>query len=170
MRRKYQPLPPQERLKEILSYDPETGAFTRARDRGRWKFGQRMGTVSADGYINISVDYSIFRAHRLAFVYMTGAEPTAGIDHINGDRGDNRWNNLREAAQVENGMNRTHQRNNRLGLKGVHLHSKTSSRPFCARIQARGRAHYLGVFATPEEAKAAYDAASKVLHGDFSKP
>jgi len=168
-RRKYRNTPSQQRLKELLNYDPETGVFTRAVSRRKWKAGDRMGTV-AGGYVNINVDYCIYRAHRLAWVYMTGSEPQAGVDHINGNGLDNRWCNLRAAEQSENTLNRTHQRNNKLGLKGVYVHNKGASKPYRSRIKAYGRLVELGCFATPEEAKAAYDAAGAVLHSDFFKP
>ena len=113
MRKKYRPLPSRERLKEILNYDPETGVFTRALNRRRWKEGQIMGTESC-GYVSINVDYVIYRAHRLAWMYMTGEDPQTGIDHVNGNRSDNRWSNLRLANQSQNGRNRTHQCNSEL--------------------------------------------------------
>ena len=166
---KYRPLPSQSRLAELFIYDPSTGMFTRARSNRRWKVGDIAGT-RAGGYININVDGTIYRAHRLAWVYMTGSEPSSGIDHINGIGEDNRWSNLREADQKKNTLNRTRQRNNRLQLKGVYVHKESASKPYRSRIQVNGKTIDLGCFKTKEEAKAAYDSAGKILHGDFFRP
>lgn len=166
MRGPYRKMPTQAHLKSLFHYDPETGLFTRACTRRRWKAGQIAGTV-AGGYISINVDRTVYRAHRLAWVYMTGAEPKAGIDHINGDPLDNRWANLREATQQENLMNKCVQSNNKFGVKGVYKH--TINNTFVARIAKNGVQKHLGCYATAEEAKAAYDAAALVLHGEFAR-
>lgn len=166
MRGPYRKTPTQERLKSLFNYDPETGIFTRACDRKRWKAGQVAGTI-ASGYISINVDYVLYRAHRLAWVYMTGSEPVADIDHINGDRLDNRWCNLREATQKENLLNKRVQSNNKLGIKGVY--QPPGNPKYVARIARDGVQKHLGCYDTAEEAKAAYDAAAKILHGDFAR-
>lgn len=159
-------LPSQERLRELFDYNPDTGIFTRRVDRRKWKAGQVVGTRSGDGYININVDYQIYRAHRLAWKYMTGLEPSGyGIDHKNGERSDNRWENLREATQTENMSNRTVQKNNAAGLKGVHPYGKNGRYRACAT--KHGKTYNLGCYGTIEEAKAAYDAGAKLIHGDF---
>jgi len=71
----------QERLKELLTYNPDTGVFTRKKVSrgGRWK----VGTLDGTGYIHTRVDYKIYLAHRLAWLYMYGEFPTETIDHIN---------------------------------------------------------------------------------------
>lgn len=165
MRRKYVPLPPYERLQALLEYNPETGIFTRRESRRRWKSGEVVGTKSADGYININIDYQVYRAHRLAWLYMTGGEPASGIDHVNRNRADNRWSNLREASQPENTLNRSAQSNNKTGYKGVHKIKKTGR--FRAVCTVRGNRVNVGCFDTAEEAKSAHDAVAKILHGDF---
>lgn len=165
MRRKYVPLPSQATLISLLHYSPETGIFTRAVDRRRWKAGQQVGSISNDGYVNIGLNHQIYRAHRLAWLYMTGTEPVNGIDHINRDRSDNRWVNLRASDQSTNTLNRGAQKNSKSGLKGVHKIKKTGR--YRAVVTAFGRRVNVGVFATPEEAKKAHDAVSKALHGEF---
>jgi hypothetical protein len=149
-----------ERLRELLAYDPETGAFT-------WRVGQRAGKVAGSvhskGYARIWVGGRSYRAHRLAWLYVTGAWPVAQLDHANGARDDNRFVNLREATNAENGHNR--KTNNPCGFKGVRQQKKR----WCARIGKNGRRIFLGLFATPEEAHAAYVAAATEHHGEFAR-
>ena len=95
-------------MKEVLSYDPDTGIFV-------WKkalndhiiVGSPAGYRN-DGYINIGLHGSTFRAHRLAFIYMTGTCPEE-VDHIDMDRSNNRWTNLRAALRSQNNANRRKQ-------------------------------------------------------------
>lgn len=161
---KFKPLPSQNRLKELFNYDPATGIFTRREDRKRWKASTPCGAIGKAGYVAILVDAKLYQAHRLAWVYMTGAQPTYGVDHINGARSDNRWSNLREAGQSENSANKIKHRK-KTAAKGVHPYG-TRGR-YRARIEKAGTKIDLGTFASEAEAKAAYDAAAKVLHGDF---
>lgn len=165
MRVKYRELPTKERLIELYTYCPDTGIFKRACDRKRWKAGQVCGTKSVDGYININVDGRIFRAHRLAWVYMTGDRLETGIDHINGDRSDNRWSNLRLANQSSNLCNRGKQSNNKSGKKGVFSNGKGK---YFAAAQFNGSRIRIGPYETTEEAHKAYKELSAKLHGDFS--
>lgn len=164
------PLPSQEYLKSILDYDPETGAFTwKHRPNGprHWNTkyaGTRAGSLEpVSGYERISINDRIFKAHRLAWVWMTGDSPDEEIDHINGDRLDNRWANLRLATHGQNQANcKTW---NKFGLKGV---TKCGNR-FLAKITKNHEYHYLGLFATPEEAHAAYMKAAREMHGEFAR-
>ena len=86
----------QERLKELLHYDPETGVFTWKVDKGtRARAGQEAGCLNGvSGYIDISIDKKLEKAHRLSFLYMDGSMPPEHTDHINGIRNDNRPQNL----------------------------------------------------------------------------
>lgn len=160
-------LPAQDLLKEFFNYDPETGVFTRAKDRRKWKAGSVVGTPSQDGYINIGFGYKIYRAHRIAWRYMTGDDPKTGIDHINGNRSDNRFCNLRLATQSENLCNQPKRKAIKSGMKGVY---GGKNGKFYSKIMLRGKSTHLGTFDTKEEAQAAYNAASKVIHGSFGRP
>lgn len=137
-------------------YDPATGHFTRA--------GERIDRQRKDGYHRVKLGEERFLAHRAAFLFMTGEWPAELVDHINGDRGDNRWSNLRPASLSENQWNQFRaQRGNGSGLLGVSRMSR--HRPgFYARIAINGHSRYLGTFKTAEEAHAAYLAAKAELH------
>lgn len=102
-------------------------------------------------------------AHRLAWLIVTGEAPPNGIDHRNGTPFDNRWSNLRAADQSDNCGNKRGGRNTATGVKGVY----PNKGGFQAKIEKRGHKISLGTYRSVEEAKAAYDAAAKVLHGQF---
>lgn len=153
----------QERLKELLHYDPDTGLFTCARSRPGCRVGAVAGTRRKDGYLVVSLDSRRYFTHRLALLYMTGELPTLDIDHINGDRADNRWCNLREATNSENMQNqRRGHSDSTSGLLGVSWHKNRSK--WRAQITANKQTINLGSFSTPEEAHAAYLKAKEELH------
>jgi len=109
----------QERLKEFLSYCPDTGVFAWRRSRGTAKAGSIAGCVNKRGYRIIRIDMHSYKAHRLVFLYMTGSFPARHTDHINGVTFDNRWLNLRDVTSQENSRNQKRRSNNTSGLAGV---------------------------------------------------
>lgn len=148
----------QARLKELLHYDPETGIFTWKVARGfgptRRNPGDVAGAVYGNGSHYIVVDRQSHPSHRLAFLWMTGAWPEHDVDHINGDRLDNRWINMHNRGRAN--------KNNKSGLLGVSWSKQKSN--WIAQIVADGRTHRLGCFTTPELAHAAYLKAKDDLH------
>jgi len=157
----------QSELKENLHYNPETGFFTwiKVSKYGGVKNGDLAGTLSAEGYIVIKIDKTLYKAHRLAWLYMTGEMPTHFIDHINGDRADNRFENLRQATWKENAHNqRKPQKNNKSGFLGVTYCAPLQK--FKSTITNNKKLKHLGYFATPEEAHQAYLEAKRKIH-DF---
>ena len=97
----------QERLKELLEYDPETGIFTnRVKRHLRGKVGEPTGKPNALGYVYITVEKKTYHAARLAFLYMTGEWPAGDADHINRDRSDNKWANLQDLTHQDNCIKR----------------------------------------------------------------
>jgi hypothetical protein len=161
----------QAELKELLDYDPLTGIFKWKVCRGSVKTGSTAGRVhQKDGYIQIKVMNMLHMAHRLAWLYIHGVFPPCQLDHINGDRRDNRINNLREAPNncVDNGQNLKTYKNNSVGYAGV-CFSKTVNK-FLSRICANGRRYNLGYFDTAEEAYAARLEAQKRLWPFQPKP
>ena len=152
-----------ERLRELLHYDPESGVFTwLVRATKNIKIGDEAGDRDTHGYLAIRIDGKRYRAHRLAWLYMTGAWPVHEIDHINGIRDDNRLGNLREATRAENQQNQAVRRDSSSGFTGVSWDKWRNK--WQAYIKIAGRQRYLGRFPTAESAHAAYLAAKMKLH------
>jgi HNH endonuclease/AP2 domain len=159
----------QSRLQSLLSYNPETGIFVwRLHNSKRTKNSSSAGCLNKDtGYIQIKIDGHLYRAHRLAWFYVYGNFPIHQIDHINGNRSDNRIENLREATHLQNQHNQTKPRANNTGYKGVSFYAPLLK--YRARIKLKNKEKHLGYFDTPEEAYEAYCNAAKSLHGDFAR-
>lgn len=154
-----------ERLRELVTYNPLTGGFTRIKDiyRNANPLGPIPANPAGNGYCYVSVDGRRHLAHRLAWLYSHGAWPAGDIDHINGNRTDNRLANLRAVSREVNNQNRRKTRcNNKCGLMGVSWHAH--SRCWRARIMIRGREISVGHYGTKEEAHAAYLEAKRTLH------
>src|SRR5436190_23425691 len=103
----------QEKLKEVLDYDPETGLFTSRVSRGGRPASARAGCVTTKGYIKLSLCQKRYYAHRLAWLYVYGEWPSKQIDHINCVTDDNRIANLREATSAQNITNSRARRDNK---------------------------------------------------------
>lgn len=161
------PLPELERLHELFNYNPETGLFIRKVSRGKTKEGDVAGTISC-GYIGICVDWVVYRAHRLAWLWMTGQDPgEMEIDHKDGNTQNNIFSNLRLATRLDNSKNTRVFSTNKTGFRGV-SYDKIRGK-YVAEIISDRVKHRLGRFDTAEEAASAYSEASKRLHGQFSR-
>ena len=156
----------QERLKELLHYDPETGAWTWLVDRGGARKGKRAGCLAPNGYWYVRVNGYLHLSHRLAFLYMLGKLPDDEVDHINCLPSDNRWTNLRPCTRTQNEYNSGPRRNNKTGMKGVYFCKRRQR--FISRIRDKGKHRWLGQFLTATEAAAAYNVAAIQLHGEFA--
>jgi hypothetical protein len=161
----------QERLKELLSYDPATGEFRCIEARGNLKSGSVAGCVWANRaghqYRHIKINRRAYGAHRLAWLYVHGRWPPAHIDHVDGNGLNNSIANLREATHAENQHNRGAKANNTSGFKGV-CWAKRSGK-WVATITVGRRQRHLGFFDDPAEAHAAYCAAAGEMHGEFAR-
>lgn len=152
----------QERLKQLLSYDPETGIFYwEAKTSNRIHVGNRAGNVNDTGYRRIRIDGAVYLEHRLAWLYLFGEWPEPFIDHINGDPADNRIINLRVATRAINQQNfRRARKDSGTGVQGVYA----SGKRFSSRIKTEGKFKYLGMFDTKELAHQAYLEAKRKYH------
>lgn len=155
-------------LTQNLHYDPKTGVFTRLRTTGRNRAGSHPGTVANTGYLVIQILGGMYLSHRLAWFYMLKAWPAGQIDHINGDRGDNRWVNFREVTQYENSRNHGGQPRRRIfKYRGVKFIKGSKTNPWMARGMVNREEIYLGVFPTQEAAFAARIKWEVEMFGEF---
>lgn len=156
-----------EYLREIILYDEKTGKFSWRHKGRKTKPLDQIGSVDAGGYLRIGIKGRRYSAHRLAWLYVHGKWPEQEIDHINGERLDNRIVNLREATISQNRKNRAAGKLNRNRLKGAHFVSRTGK--WRSVIVTDGKAHFLGTFGNEEDAHKAYIAAAIKLHGEFAR-
>lgn len=152
-----------------LSYDPRTGILRWRNGRGRAGRNGIAGNVY-NGYRRVDMTLGTEKrtslyAHRLIWAIQTGEWPIAYIDHIDGDKLNNRWANLREATSSQNCCN-SPDLPNKTGYRGVH--ARPDGR-FAAQIMVRRQVHWLGYFETAEAASRAYQAARKRLHGEYRR-
>lgn len=164
----FKALPPESILTELLDYNPVTGEFIWKQNRGRMaKAGDKAGTIYS-GYLRIRVGSSQYFAHRLAWLIWHGKDPGEYcIDHINGNKLDNRICNLRLCTHAENMRNRKINTNSSSGLKGVSF-DKSKNR-WRAVIKFQNKSITIGRFDTPELAHLAYCKAAAELHGEFAR-
>lgn len=152
----------QDRLREMLHYNPETGVFTNKVRRANRHAGEAAGCVNAIGYVKIALDGKQYLGHRLAWLYVYGEMPEQ-IDHINCDRADNRIANLRPSDQSTNKQN-LRKAHSDSTTKVLGAHSYGARNRYRARICVNGKTRHLGCFSTLEEANAAYVAAKAEIH------
>lgn len=140
-------------LRNLFSYNADTGVFNRRVQKGPFRVGTVAGTTLNTGYISLCVNGTYFQAHRLAWLYTHGTWPTGYIDHINHDKADNRLCNLRDVTWSENLHNlKSAKVSNKSRLLGVSPYKNR----WVAQIQKDKKKMHIGVFDTPEEAHAAY--------------
>lgn len=147
-------------VRETMSYDPETGDLTFRQVKGvtiTQTFNRRSG------YIQVHFRGTTFYAHRIAYFLMTGEPAAHEVDHINGDRSDNRWINLRPATRAQNAVNTPAR--SRTGFKGVY---QLGSGRFMASITYEGQQRFLGNFETAEAASKRHDEVALQLFGEFA--
>ena len=154
-----------EYLRSILSYDPETGIFTRKVSTSTSvKVGDVAGSPDGHGYLQIRVQSRPHKAHRLAWLYVYGEWPKDQLDHINRIRTDNRISNLREVTNKQNLQNAGKRSNNTSGHPGVCWNKQNSK--WRAQIMHNYKHTHLGYFSTLEEAISARKAAEKLYWAD----
>ena len=151
-------------LRDNLRYEPDTGEIW-------WRFGghgkdlsKPAGTLNCQGYLIVSFKGRNYRLHRLSYLLM-GLPIPEFVDHINGVKIDNRWENLRPATKAQNRVNTSVSSSNTSGFKGVHKKSKNGK--WYSQIRFKGQVYHLGVFDCPEEAHEAYKKAADKYHGEF---
>jgi hypothetical protein len=157
-----------DKIKDYLRYNPDTGIFY-------WKVKRNNRTLKdsvagsldiTEGYIKIKVDNKSYKAHRLAYLLMNGTFPKECVDHINNNKSDNRWCNLRLCCSSKNQMNVLLSKNNTSGIKGVHW--KKQLNKWGVSIAINYKKFHIGYYEDIEDARIAIEAARKKYHGEFA--
>lgn len=180
-------LPSPEELRQLLRYEPETGKLFWLEREAKWFVStegrtaenacklwnsryagkEAIAAPNSQGYLTGSVLSVMTKAHRVIWAIVNGEWPPADVDHINGNKVDNRLCNLRSASRSQNAQNIGVRVNSSSGVKGVRK-VKGYDR-WTARIMLHGQRHELGYYHSPEAAHEAYRAAAERLHGEFAR-
>lgn len=159
----------QEELKEYLDYDHVSGDFVWLKPpsyRSPKLIGTIAGSVYKNGYRYIAFKGVTYKAARLAWFWIFGEWPFGYIDHADGNRSNDSFENLRECSNSENQGNRGLMVTNTSGVTGVAWDSSRSK--WRAAITLHGRAKFIGRYDSKEEAEAAYQAAAEKHFGEFA--
>jgi len=159
-------------VKSILDYFPDTGVFKwkhRVDVPREWnaRWAGREAGANAGSSHNIIIRYKAYKAHRLAWLIVTGSWPLQLIDHRDLDPLNNKWDNIREASGTDNKANIRRLSNNTSGFKGVSFYK--SRNKYESYININGKRKRLGYFETAEEAHSAYRQASLSLFGEYAR-
>lgn len=162
-----------EYVRTLLDYNLSNGEFRwryRKNSSNSWnsRYAEILaGTFDKDGYRVIKIDRKSYKAHRLAWLIVSGSWPVYEIDHKDGNRSNNAWTNLREATHAQNSRNYKTPVNNTSGIKGVYWHKEC--RKWMAKITVNAKLKHLGVFDTIEEATQMRLAAELEVYGEFRR-
>jgi uncharacterized protein YeaC (DUF1315 family) len=159
-----------EQIKEKLNYNPETGDLVWKQLRNSKRIGQKANCLDLSGYVQINISGYVYKGHRIAWAIYYGKWPDGIIDHINGQRNDNRIQNLRECDHQTNCQNmRNGSCKNVTGYIGVHVSERSSKeKKYRAKIHLNGKQIHLGGYPTPELAHQAYVEEKRKLHAGCS--
>ena len=155
-------------MQKFFTYEPTTGDLIARLPTHNRKIGSVCGSVASHGYLEMSIQDKSYLNHRLIWLYMTGKLPHQ-IDHINHDRLDNRWENLREVNNTDNLRNTGLSKNSRTKINGVSFMSQNGK--YRAHIMVNRKQIHLGLFEHIEDAIAARKAADTKygFHGNHGK-
>jgi hypothetical protein len=155
-----------ERAREVFEYEEATGRLTwRVKMSKRRQIGQEAGCIfKSTGYRYVGVDGHKFTVHRVVWLMVHGAFPSSTIDHINGDRADNRLSNLRDVPHRHNSQNQRRPHEDKQSCKLIGATWDKMWRNWKAQIGHKKKTIYIGRFKTAEEAHAAYLEAKRRIH------
>lgn len=156
-----------EAIKDRLGYDPAIGQLRWIKPRKGVRVGAKAGSIGSEGYIVLHMEGRVYKGHRVAWLLHYGKSPEGIVDHINGDRADNRIANLRIVTPAQSRMNSGARSDTKSGVKGVYW-SATAGR-WIAQIRGNGIRRFVGQFAELEDAKRAYAIAAKEVHGEYAR-
>lgn len=154
-------------VRSLLSYDAKTGSMVWLKTLSNRAPKGSVIAYKTTGYPAVRILGKLYLVHRLAWLIMTNSWPQFEIDHIDGDRSNNCWKNLRSATIAQNRQNRAIPKNNSSGIKGVYWCKNASK--WRAKIMVNKKAMHLGLFDSMESANNAYDVAAKKHHKEFRR-
>lgn len=155
-----------EYVRSILDYNPETGVITwKAKTSNRVKIGDVAGSVDKAGYKKIGINGTDMYCHRLAMLIVYGSIEGKEVDHINGNKLDNRLTNLRLVSKSQNMQNMKVKKSNKLGIKGV----SAVKNKYIAQIMKSKKTIWLGSFNCPAAASFAYQIAADIYFGKHAR-
>ena len=152
-----------EELRSLFDYDSDLGVLRRKFKTCHSKVGDTVGTIDCAGYLKVSINKKFYYLHRLIWLYVTGSMPNHVIDHINGNRSDNRISNLRDidvASNIQN-QKKANSANKSTRLLGVYQSDRDNP---TAKIKVDGKSIHLGTFKTKDDAHDAYIQAKRKYH------
>jgi len=163
-------------LKSLLDYDEASGVLhwktKPATSRGNIGFnnkcgGKVAGTIGRSGYLVVGISKKYYLAHRIIWKWVTGADPVDQVDHIDGNKLNNRWSNFRETSNGPNIQNSKIRKDNTSGIKGVHWDAQ--HKKWRAVIYADGQGIRLGRYSSIDEAASVISKARLEMHGSFAR-
>lgn len=157
----------QSELKNILSYDPNTGLFLWLKPLQGRRSNKFVGSITNGRHLSARINGKSYLLHRLAWLYITGEEPDALIDHKDNNGFNNIFENLRLCTQQQNSCNQKRRKSNTSGFKGVSWHQK--NKKWAACICVNRRTIHLGTFENINDAAQAYVSAANEHHGKFAR-
>ncbi len=154
----------QDKVKELFEYR-DGALFWKVKLNSRIVIGSKAGTLDKDGYVCIKIDKKIYKSHRLIYLYHHGNLPTF-IDHIDGNKSNNKIENLRSATNSENVKNAKLRKDNSSGIKGVNWHKVTKK--WAVQISVNGQKKHIGIFDDLELASLVAQEARNKFHKEFA--
>ena len=151
---------------KYFKYDAYLGELSWRVDRGRIRANSVISSKGGAGYVKVMLNKKTYLAHRIAWLMTTGVMPNGYIDHINGNRDDNRFSNLRVVDRATNSKNRKMGSNNTSGVTGVSWYKR--HKKWVAQTAVNGKMKHLGYFDNVKDAERAINEARK-LDGDYTK-
>lgn len=152
----------QDEARTLFDYDAASGELCLRASRRVIRVNSRAG------YRQVMVKGKMHYAHRIIWLWVYGEWPTE-VDHANGDKGDNRLDNLRLATRTQNNANARRLRIGKSGFRGVYLDARNPSNPWVAKMTTGKVQRHLGTYPTPELAHAAYRRAVLETYGEFAR-
>lgn len=155
--------------KEVTDYIGYSGGglYWKRSNHHRCKVGEPIGSLTKSGYLEFSFDNKRYYVHRVVWFLNTGSQPEGEIDHIDGNRLNNSFENLRVTTRVQNSRNVKPHRDSKSKFKGIYFEKRLNL--WRARCHTSGKSHCGGFHETEEEAAKAYDTLAIRLHGEHAK-